>query len=211
MANSYSYYRALSLVEDSIVASLPVFDDTDVEFSESHQQFMQKLFNKMKGGKYKSSVRTVVKVIVAAAVILSLTTTVIGFPRTKEFTVTDYGIYSEYSVTEDSKDYPVKEIHVGYIPEGFEITNKTNLMFYISNEYAKDDEIIQITKMNIKYSLNFDSENCTVETESTDGLKYICSYRDGLSIFVWNDGKYIYCVKTTIDKNEAFKIARHLK
>lgn len=211
MANSYSYYRALSLVEQSIAASVPVFDDNPIVFSKNHEQFMKQLFRKMKGGKYHSSSGTVLKVLLIAAVLLSIATVVIGIPRTKAYNVTDYGVYSEYAIVGEVTETPVDSLEIGYLPEGFEKVNEAVNEYLIVYNYKYNDETINISKSDLRLPVSFDSENCIVEKINADGLEYICYYNDDYNGCIYNDGKYIYFISTTVDKNETFKIVRYLK
>ncbi len=211
MVNSYSYLCALSLVEKSIAASVPAFDNVSVNFSEEHEQFMQRLFRKMKDDKYHTSAGTAVKVFLIAAVLLSIATTVIGVPRTKEYNITDYGIYSEYTVVGETSETPVDSIKIGYMPDGFEKVSETVSEYMIVYYYEYNNETISILKSDLRTPACFDSENNSVEIIHEDALEYVCYYNDDCNGYIFNNGKYIYSVQTTLDKSEAFKIIKHLK
>lgn len=206
-----SYYNALLMAEKRMVDSVPDFDDEPVIFSDEHELAMKLLFEKIRIKKQHKLLKTALKVFAVAAVILSITITVIGFPRTKAFEITDFGIYSEYKVTADVKGVPVENIKIGYMPDNFEKVNEIISDYIKLYIFEYNGNQITLCKSNINYPVQFDSEKNSIETISVDGIKYVSFYKDEYNGFIWNDGKYIYMVKSNIDKDEAFKIARHLK
>lgn len=206
-----SYYNALLMAEKSVADSVPEFDDEPVSFSKEHESAMKLLFEKMSGKKRHNSIKTALKVFAVAAVILSLTVTVIGFPRTKAYEVTDFGVYSEYKVVAETKDIPVEEMEIGYMPDDFKKVNEIVSDYMKLYVFEYNGNQITLYKGSINYPVKFDSEKNSIDTVSADGIKFMSYYKGNYNGFIWNDGKYIYTVKSTVDKDETFEIARHLK
>lgn len=206
-----SYYNALLMAEKSVADSVPDFDDEVITFSKEHELAMKLLFEKMSGKKRHNSIKTALKVFAVAAVLLSITVTVIGFPRTKAYEVTDFGIYSEYKVIAETKNFPVEEMDIGYLPENFKKVNEVISDYMKIYVFEYNGNQITLYKGSINYSVQFDSEKSITETVSADGIKFVSFYKEGYNGYIWNDGRYIYMVKSNVDKDEAFKISRHLK
>ena len=123
----------------------------------------------------------------------------------------DFGIYSEYKVVAETKDIPVEEMEIGYMPDDFKKVNETVSEYMIYYVFEYNGNQIALYKGGINYPVQFDSEKNSIETVTADGIKFVSYYNEGNNGFIWNDGKYIYTVKSTVDKDEALEIARHLK
>lgn len=210
---SNNYHEALSLAAQDIVNSVPAVDSEPVEFSSRHNSAMNKLFSKMKSGKYHShSSKEIVKVVAVAAAVFSITLTVIGRPSTKPYKITDYNLYSSYEIIGDYEILPVKDMKLGYIPPGFEITEENRDKFLHKITYESGNRKIELIKQPLDIVCDFDSENSAIEIVKANGIDYVCQYRDAYCSYMWNDGQYLFNVCSwNVDSEESFKVAKNLK
>ena len=100
----------------------------EAERSKKHEKWKKKLFNKMRNDRYHVFTTKTVKIILVAAILMTLLMTAFVFPSSRESLLDSSNIYSKFKITEHNKNSVNREIKVGYIPEGFELKQKDYLL-----------------------------------------------------------------------------------
>ena len=146
----------------------------EAEYSKNHEKWKKKLFNKMRGDRYHTFTTQTLKVMLGAAVLTTLLLTAFVIPSSREFIIDNFEIFSTYQLTEHNNNAVNGEISVGYIPDGFELTNKQVSSKIITYDYTNlDGAIIMITKFSSSIKVEFDTEAGSVEKINNDGQIYI--------------------------------------
>lgn len=202
--------QACVLSNEEWVNALPN-DIPDYSFSQAHNQKMQKLINKMHGDKYHSTSKKAFRIILAAAVILSLSisTTVFAFPESKPYIFENNGIESSYEVSDISICLQVRNLHVGYLPDGVQLAEKTEDSVLYSNYYKSDSKDILIQKQTLDGYVIIDTEYSGTETIHNKGIDYLIYYSEnGFYGAVWNNGRYLYTVDGKLSRDELLNIIK---
>lgn len=188
-------------------------DIPDYSFSKAHNKKMQKLIRRMHGDKYRSTSKNTLRIILVAAVILSLSisTTVFAFPESKPYILKNNGIESSYEVSDISICLQVRNLHVGYLPNGVQLTEKTEDSVLYSNYYKSDSKDILIQKQTLDGYVIIDTEYSGTETIHNKGIDYLiyCS-ENGFYGAVWNDGRYLYTVDGKLSRDELLNIVKNV-
>lgn len=205
-----NFEKACLLSCEEWVNTLSTIDD--FQFSKSYERKMKKLFNKMRNDKYHRFTTNTVKVLVAAAIIMSIATTAFAIPTTREYIFNHFKNYAVYTVADVDKAEKVDSISIGYLPEGFNKVHEDIIDDRITLMYEKEDEWIKIDKYRLDSSVFKDNEYNNYETVQINGVDYICSANnDGNTEIIWNDSEYIYSVYSNLNMNELLTIAENLK
>lgn len=184
----------------------------DFQFSKSYERKMKKLFNKMRNDKYHRFTTNTVKVLVAAAIIMSIATTAFAIPTTREYIFNHFKNYAVYTVADVDKAEQIEPISVGYLPDGFVKNQEDVAKDRITTIYESEDSWITIVKWKIDSSIYQDNENNNYEVVQIKGIDYICSTNEEGNIeIIWNNGEYIYSVYSNLNMNELLTIAENLK
>ena len=107
----------------------------EAECSKKHEKWKKNLFNKMRDDHYHRFTTKTIKVMVIAATLCALLLTAFVIPSSREFIIDNFDIFSRYKLTESNNNAVNGEITVGYIPEGFKLTNELVSSKVISYEY----------------------------------------------------------------------------
>lgn len=205
-----NFEKACLLSCEEWVNTLSTIDD--FQFSKSYEQKMKKLFNKMRNDKYHRFTTNTVKVLVAAAIIMSIATTAFAIPTTREYIFNHFKNYAVYTVADVDKAEQIEPISVGYLPDGFVKNQEDVAKDRITTIYESEDSWITIDKIRIDSSIFKDNEYNNYETVQINGVDYICSANnDGNTEIIWNDSEYIYSVYSNLNMNELLTIAENLK
>lgn len=206
------FAEACMLSYEDWVATFPEIIP-EAEYTEKHEKWKKKLFDKMRGDRYHRFTAKTVKVMLVAAVISALLLTAFVIPSSREFIIDNLGIYSTYELTEDNGNSVNGEITIGYIPEGFELESKENLSKLIMCNYINTNGksfTIYKNASSIKY--NFNTENVETKEIKINGVTYIyCTSQSGNSSVIWTKNDYVYQVDGTLSETELLKIAETVK
>lgn len=181
-------------------------------FSKQHNQKMKELFNsKQNSEKYKIS-KKAGKVLLIAAILLSLTITAFAIPAGREFIVEKFSNHSEYNVRDIGDVKKVQSLKLNYIPEGFEssddlIGKDLYELHYENNEYR-----FCIQKTLINATVTFDTEEYDCEDiiiNGYQGVYYRGTENDKGIIF--NDNDYVFVISGNINKDELVNIAQNVE
>lgn len=205
-----NFEKACLLSCEEWVNTLSTIDD--FQFSKSYERKMKKLFNKMRNDKYHRFTTNTVKVLVAAAIIMSIATTAFAIPTTREYIFNHFKNYAVYTVADVDKAEQIEPISVGYLPDGFVKNQEDVAKDRITTIYESEDSWITIVKWKIDSSIYQDNENNNYEVVQIKGIDYICSTNEEGNIeIIWNNGEYIYSVYSNLNMNELLTIAENLK
>lgn len=185
----------------------------EAEYTENHEKWLKKLFNKMRGDRYHRFTTGTVKVLLVAAILSALMLTAFVIPSSREFIIDNLGIYSTYELTEDNNNSVSGEITVGYIPDGFELTLKQNCDKYTCYQYeSKNKYSLIIHKFSSSTRIEFDTQDVDTTEIVIDGITYTyCKSLSGNGSVVWNKNDYIYRVDGNLTRDEMLKIAQTVK
>lgn len=193
---------------ESWVASLD-FSDAEVVFSKSFTKNMSKLLDKMRGDKYHNFTRKTVKFIAIAAIILSLTITAFAIPSSRNFIIKKFSEYSSYNIADNGDSKKVEELAVGYVPPGYELSEKFESNDSYVYTYTNSDGTLHISKEILSTEVNFDTEESDYKTMELNGIKYVIYYPDeNYTGVIWNNSEYIFSVDGSLDEDEIMRVAK---
>lgn len=195
------------------MATLPE-NPPEVEFSEKHIKNMEILLDKMRGDRYHRFTRKTTRVIIAAAVIMALMTVTV-------FATTDLGAYildelSDHAIFQslfESEETVDGKIECGYVPDGFEVTEK----YYSSDQYTlvyenMNGEHFSIVKMENGDEMGVDNEYTQKSVLQISDSELIIYEKDNGDIrAVWCNANYTYRLDGNILYEEVIKIAENVK
>ncbi len=203
-----SFEKICALSCEQWVDSFPP-DIPKHKFTEKHNKIMDKLlYGKQAEHKHKIS-KNIIKVLLIAAILLAVATTVIAVPSFREFTVNKFFNHSEYEVVDKDKTYEVDSPPIlNYIPKGFVLIDNE----YIEHiEYANGDINFSVTKYGIDGQIGFDTEKYPSEKIKINGIEAVYYKADDIfEGIIFNNGQYIYSVSGNIGKDELIKIAQNI-
>lgn len=185
----------------------------EAECSKKHEKWKKTLFNKMRDDHYHRFTTKTIKVMLIAATLSALLLTAFVIPSSREFIIDNFDIFSRYKLTESNNNAVSSEITVGYIPEGFELTNEQELSRLIINDYYNSNgEVFTITKSTSSSKVEFDTETGSIENIENNSQIYIFYVdENNYNYLVWNKNDYVYQVDGTLPKDELLKIAETVK
>ena len=184
----------------------------EAECSKKHEKWKKNLFNKMRDDHYHRFTTKTIKVMLIAATLSALLLTAFVIPSSREFIIDNFDIFSRYKLTESNNNTVNGEITVGYIPEGFELTNEHTNLKSITYDYMKDNDWLTISKLSSSTKIEFDTETGSIENMEYNGQTYTLYVdENNHNYLVWNKNDYIYQVDGTISKEELLKIAETVK
>ena len=185
----------------------------EAECSKKHERWKKNLFNKMRDDYYHRFTTGTIKVMLVAAVLSALLFTAFVVPSSREFIIDNFDIFSRYKLTESNNNAVNGEITVGYIPEGFELTNVQESARAIVNDYySLNDEFFTISKYSSSIEVDLDTETGNIENVMANNKTY-SYYVDANShnYLVWNENDYVYQIEGTLSKDELLKIVEKVK
>ena len=185
----------------------------EAERSKKHEKWKKNLFNKMRNDRYHRFTTKTVKVMLIAATLCALLLTAFVVPSSREFIVDHFDIFSRYKLTESNNNVVDGEIIVGYIPEGFELTNEQDFARATMNEYIDSiGGVFIISKYSSTTEVDFDTEMGGAENIIVNGKTYVFYIdENNHNILVWNKTDYVYQMEGTLSKDELLKIAETVK
>lgn len=176
----------------------------EYDFSKTFDKEMQRLVDKMRNNRYHKFTRKTMSALIIAAVVLSFATTAFAIPSSRKYIIEKFTDHFSYAVIEPDNIDIVEDIIVGYIPDGFELSD-INSSFGLVQEYRKNNEWFIINKDTIDIEINFDALD--KETKNINGTEYLLFITDNTNGVIWNNGSYTYTVSGNIAKEELIKIA----
>ncbi|MGN0532414.1 MAG: DUF4367 domain-containing protein [Eubacterium sp.] len=179
----------------------------EYQHTKEYNRFIKKLMNRMKGDHYHKMTKSVVRLLIVAAVILSVAVTASAVPTTNEYEVYELIYESIYRVVEEEKFKEITYLNVGYLPEGFVPAEKQEDKVSYNYEYKKGECQIDIAKGQLSGDIRFDSENHKVKIVKHNNIDYVVYYNDESSGVIWNNGRNLFRIGGNIGVEELLKIA----
>ena len=119
------FEQACILSNESFLKTIPdVLPEP--QYSRKHIRAMSRIINKMRNDRYHRLTTGTIKVLVVAAVILSLALTAFAIPSIREYVITQFKTHSVFRAVSTEDSQYVTDLTVGYIPEGFELVEFQN-------------------------------------------------------------------------------------
>lgn len=201
-----------------------IFDKSEFETSQKFEKKMEKIIKSRSSFYHKvtlTGLRRVACAIVAIIILFCCSLTV-GAVRNaiKDFFIKTFSTHDRITASENvSKKYPktIEKIYeLGYVPEGFELTDKiidstSTTYSYFNNDFSKVVFFQQLTKSS--WAIGQDNENSTKSIEIINDIEvviYTSTNSSDISLF-WNNGEYFFSLSGTFNKNEAIEMCKSLK
>ncbi len=182
------------------------------EYSAEFLRFIETLKKRVRHNKYHKMTKTAKIILIAA--ILALLAAVSGFAaRELRIYLIDHGNGS-YLDVEKRVGTLTEDLSLGYVPEGFELTEENKSLHIQIKTYANSDNLFFVIQKQSSYSsIDIDSEGIVPKRTEINGVQYIISGSDNSTVIVWipNDTKYLYTLSGNVEENELLKIAIHCK
>ena len=195
---------------------------TEHIFSEKYTKNISKLIKRQKKSYYPlicTSARRVA-CIIAAFLIVSMTTVLSVDALRKPFFDFIVSIFSDHSevrsVTEDSIDYPerITDIYeITYDISDYELVYSSENEKMLHKEYKYDRQTISF----IQYTFDFGNANVNTENAIVDHVDIhssdamIWTDNNMLTHIIWNDGKYVFYITSSVSKDALIEIAKSVQ
>ncbi len=202
---------ALWLSGEQWIESFPA-DLPKHKFSRKHNRVINGILH---GNQEKTKVKLskgTIKVLLIAAILLALATTVFAVPAGREYIVEKFFNHSTYEVRGIDKINRIESFEINYIPDGFVITDEDKSKYFYRITYAKEQFHLFIDKHAINTRINFDTEEYDFQNITINGFDAILYFSENSKKgIIFNDGEYIFMRNGNIEKDELIKIAQNLK
>lgn len=196
--------------------------DGDIQFSKEHEAKMKKLFRKEKRKvafkKFSKYSKGVACVLLAFAVISGAAVFCVAEWRTKvlNFVFDEKTTHTEIGFIDNDNSIIIDKIQFNYIPEGFEVTEKSVSKISTYVTFRNETTNIGFYKTTINVKKGIDTENAVVKNITVNGMEGIISIKDTVIILVWHDENYMYTLTSSgenspISEEEIMKIARNIR
>ena len=178
-----------------------------ISSAKRHNKIINDIIYGKQDKKIKFSKGTI-KVLIIAAVLLAIATTVFAIPPSREYIVDKFSNHSEYNVVDKKNSKSVTSLNVNYIPAGFEKSDD----YGNTVQYVNGDKEFVVDKIELTASIGFDTEHYDPEIIKINGIDavYYRSNYNGKGI-IFNDGNYIYMIEGNIEKDELVQIAQNVE
>ena len=206
-----NFEAAVEMSLNNWVASFPAEFDLP-QPTEKYNRGIAKLMDKMRGDRYHKLTRSAARAILIAAIIMAIATIAIAATVGRDFIVQKFHDYSTYSVMDSSGVKDVEDIHIGYIPEGFELEYKNISKTEDAYVFNNKQSWINIKKIIIDTEIKFDTEHSS-ERIIKIGLFEGVLFKDleyNYSGITFNNGSFIITVEGNIAETELIKIAESI-
>ena len=205
-----NFTKACALSQEAWLDSLPTEFD-DYTYSKKYNKEINTLINKMRNDKYHRFTKRTTRLLIVAAVIVSIAVTVIALPDSRSFIVKKFSGYGVmYNNTYDLNS--IENMSVGYVPDGFEYTGNSSDRDTNIKTYLNGRQYINIGKYGLSYSINYDSEYIKAYNIKRNNIVYRVSKNSGNEIMVtWKYRGFTYLINGNISEEEALKIAYTVK
>ena len=185
----------------------------EAEYTERHEKWLNNLFNKMRDNKYHRFTTKTARLIIAAAILATLLFTAFAIPSSREFIIENFDVFGTYKLTDSNNNSVSGKISVGYIPEGFELTEEVSKSKFAHVTYSNSNgKTIVIGKYVSTTEIDFDIEVIETENIVIDNTTYIYSLsQNNTTNIIWTKNDYIYSITGNISKTEIIEIAKTIE
>ena len=130
-------------------------------YSKKYKRWKKKLFDKMRDDHYHIFTTKAIKVMWIAAIISMMLLTAFVIPSSREYMMDKYDDFSRYKVIQNNKNSIAGEITVGYIPDGFKLTEKDYSNKVSAHQYeSSSNQHFIVFKYSSTSSLFFKDNKC---------------------------------------------------
>ncbi len=214
-------------LEDCLDDELKKYDeikfDRTHEFSPQYKMKRRKIINsvgrKNRIKKYKHiAVRSVISIAAAFGLVFGvLLTQPEVYAAVKNVFRSVFDKYDKYEYV--SEELTVENFddsfRLGYVPDGYFLSNGSYSLAYVSLTYTNEKDKI-LFKYGIADSLtaSYDNEHNSFETFSSDGIEYYyykSNDEDFYSTLLWYENGYAFSLNAQLSKDELIKIAENIE
>lgn len=186
----------------------------EVVFSKEHEQKMQNMFRrerrKQRNKKliqYSRRCACIIAVIIVVGAVVSIGSVEALRIRFINFIIDNNAPNTDVNFREDrGKSYADEKISMEYIPEGFVLTERSNVASLFLN-FENGDKYFGLTVDGFDSNHNVDTEDMKVEYLRIRGNEAIYLSKPAVNILLWSDNKNFYIMDGNISKEEMVKIA----
>lgn len=189
-------------------------------FSRRHEKKMQKLFKRQRKPYFKFICTASRRAACIAAAIVIVSASAMSVKAVRE-TVFDFftSVFSDHQVistdTESNDGYPKtieEEYRISKLPQGFkqQYHNRTETMVDIPY-YSSDSRIMFTQFTKDSFRITFTDEAKTQEFTDTDGQKYQVVITEYETVYIWDNGRYVFMVSGSLDKETMLDLCRSVK
>lgn len=213
-------FEACLLAEEEWAASFES-EEFEHEFSSSYRRRINRLYDKMRGGKYHRTTKVTFSLLVAAAMVMVLTVSSFAYAPWRNYVIQLFEDYTTVHTSHSDENEIPMQITFGYLPEGFILTERLvdnelcelddrETVGFCSEYHFEDDtgHWLDISKRPSGGTLTVDSEDYSVELIINNGITYIVSHSSP-NIFgvYWEKSGVQYDLGGIVSKEEALKMA----
>lgn len=181
------------------------------DYSKKHIRAINRLKNKMRNDRYHRVTANTFRVLVAAAVIFALAVTAFAIPATRDFIIEKFDKYSTVIFSSNEKADSIGTLELGYIPEGFELTENIPSDKMIYRVYTNDADWLVIEKSIENFEIAFDTEEYEYNEIVINSQTYVYyQMSDEVLGLIWKSDGYTYKITTNLDLDETIKISENI-
>ncbi|MBQ6164190.1 MAG: DUF4367 domain-containing protein [Clostridia bacterium] len=180
------------------------------EFSNEFLQYIKKLASHVRGGKYRRLTKTA-KIILIAAILALLAALSVFAAKELRILLIDHGVGSYLDVEKRSETLS-EGITLGYIPEGFSLSEEYSSAHVKTKSYYNSDGLFfNIMKRASYGGGDINTEGIIPQRKDINGIEYIISSDDNGTVIIWISATTdcLYDVNGNLDENELLQIAIH--
>lgn len=183
------------------------------ECSKKHERWKKTLFNKMRDDHYHRFTTKTIKIMLVAAVLFALLLTAFVIPSSRKAILDKFDIYSTYQISEHNNNSVNSDMKIGYIPEGFELTDIIKQDKHVYHQYeSQNQQVFLVYKSSSSMKVEYNSEDAPSEEMVIDNISYIyCEGKHGSNNLIWTKNDYVYRIDGTLSKEEMLKIAKSVE
>lgn len=183
------------------------------ECSPQHEKWKKKLFNKMRNDRYHVLTTKSIKIMLVAAILCALLMSAFVFPSSRESIVDNFDLFNTIKITKDNNNYVNSDIKVGYIPEGYVLSDNFDTGKYKMTKYVNEEgNFFKIIKQSSSITVNYNTEEQFSTEIIVNNVKYVCSTgNSGVNNIVWTKNDYVYRISGTFNNNELLEIATNVE
>lgn len=143
------FAEACVLAQEQWVASFSEMEK-DHTFSNQFDRRMNRLYSKMRGGRYHRLTKASASILVAAALIVVLMVASVAYAPARRYLIEVFDDHTEFRTENSGLTSISMDMHFGYIPEGYELVER-----------------------------EIDGEECALDAEGKNGLVADYHFEDG--------------------------------
>lgn len=222
MNNSILKQALIMTADEMVLSEFLDVENIEISFSDSFEKKLKKLcagYDKISFKLTRTRARKVVLILVAI-IVMMLASLSVGAVRDalSNFFFTHFSNHDvvEYKESEKAdKEYPktIEKIYeIESVPQGYELIDYSATETSVETIYLSNGgQIVLEQVVKQEYQIHIDNENTTKSRETINGIEYIIYQNEYDTIFVWDDGEYIFTITSNLSKNKIINMCENLK